>query len=58
MAYILPGIFEFDETYSCIIRTLKGKPVDVKDFEAIQELAIICSLCNDSGVDYNEVIVL
>lgn len=35
-------------------RTLNGKPVNVQDYEAIQELAIVCSLCNDSGVDYNE----
>ena len=35
-------------------RTLNGKAVNVQDFEAIQELAIICSLCNDSSVDYNE----
>jgi Ca2+ transporting ATPase len=28
--------------------------VDVQDYEAIQEVAIICALCNDSGVDYNE----
>ncbi|CAB4006911.1 calcium-transporting ATPase sarcoplasmic endoplasmic reticulum type-like, partial [Paramuricea clavata] len=34
--------------------TLNGKPVNVQDYEAIQELAIICTLCNDSGVDYNE----
>lgn len=37
-------------------RTLHGKPVRVQDYEAIQELAIICALCNDSGVDYNEVL--
>ena len=28
--------------------------MNVQDYEAIQELAIICALCNDSGVDYND----
>ncbi|XP_046839539.1 sarcoplasmic/endoplasmic reticulum calcium ATPase 1-like [Xenia sp. Carnegie-2017] len=34
--------------------TLNGKPVNIQDFPAIEELSFICSLCNDSGVDYND----
>lgn len=33
---------------------LDGKHVNSKDFDALQELATICALCNDSSVDYNE----
>lgn len=41
--------------HCCIInRTLNGKPVNIQDFPAIEELSFICSLCNDSGVDYND----
>jgi len=35
---------------------LGGKPVKSGDYDALLELATICSLCNDSSVDYNEVI--
>lgn len=31
-----------------------GKPVRPGDYDALHELATICSLCNDSSVDYNE----
>ena len=27
----------------------------MKKYPALTEMAVICSLCNDSGVDYNEV---
>eukprot|EP00794_Sanderia_malayensis_P013989 gene13989-15447_t len=30
-----------------------GKPFNAGDYPAVEELAVICSLCNDSGVDYN-----
>ena len=42
------------QIFMLFYRTLNGTPVNVQDYEAIQELAIICALCNDSGVDYNE----
>lgn len=32
-----------------------GRAVKVSDFDALTEIATICSLCNDSSVDYNEV---
>ena len=36
-------------------RTLNGKDVDCSKYDALVELATICSLCNDSSLDYNEV---
>jgi len=33
---------------------LNGKPVKCADYDALIELATICSLCNDSSVDFNE----
>lgn len=27
----------------------------MEKYPALEEMAVICSLCNDSGVDYNEV---
>jgi len=36
-------------------RTLNGKQVDCSKYDALVELATICSMCNDSGLDYNEV---
>jgi len=35
-------------------RYLNGKVVKSADYDALVELATICSLCNDSSVDYNE----
>lgn len=34
--------------------SVNGKAVDVSEYEALNELATICSLCNDSSIDYNE----
>jgi len=36
-------------------RYLNGKVVHSADYDALVELATICSMCNDSSVDYNEV---
>lgn len=36
-------------------RSLNGKEIDAKDFEALPEFATICAMCNDSSVDYNAV---
>ena len=36
------------------IRYLNGKVVKSGDYDALVELATICSMCNDSSVDYNE----
>jgi Ca2+ transporting ATPase len=33
---------------------LKGQKVKVNDFDAVHELATICSVCNDSSIDFNE----
>jgi len=33
---------------------LGGKPVRCSDYDGLVELSTICSLCNDSSVDYNE----
>lgn len=36
---------------------LKGdRPVQCGDYDGLVELATICSMCNDSSLDYNEVI--
>jgi len=37
-------------------RTLNGKQVDCSKYDTLVELATICSLCNDSGLHYNEVV--
>jgi Ca2+ transporting ATPase len=34
--------------------TLNGRPIDCAKYEALVELATICSLCNDSSLDFNE----
>ena len=34
--------------------TLDGQQVDCGQYESLTELATICSMCNDSAVDYNE----
>lgn len=34
---------------------LGGKPVRCSDYDGLVELAHICSMCNDSSLDYNEV---
>jgi len=34
--------------------TINGKKVNIEQYPALEELAVVCSLCNDSGVDYNE----
>ena len=33
--------------------TLRGKKVDCSKYSSLTELAMICSMCNDSAVDYN-----
>ncbi|KAJ8042767.1 Calcium-transporting ATPase sarcoplasmic/endoplasmic reticulum type [Holothuria leucospilota] len=33
---------------------LKGSPVKCEDYEALNELATICSLCNESAIDFND----
>ena len=38
-----------------IFRYLNGKKVSGKDIEGLEELMTICSMCNDSSVDYNDV---
>ena len=32
---------------------MSNEPIKTSDYPALQELATICSLCNDSSVDYN-----
>uniref|UniRef100_A0A8B9LLB3 Calcium-transporting ATPase n=1 Tax=Astyanax mexicanus TaxID=7994 RepID=A0A8B9LLB3_ASTMX len=42
-------------TYAPEGQVLKGvKPVQCGDFDGLLELATICSMCNDSSLDYNE----
>ena len=42
-------------TYEPVGQVLMGnKPVQCSNYEVLTELATICSLCNDSSVDYNE----
>lgn len=41
----------------CFPSRLKGdKPVQCGDYDGLLELATVCSMCNDSSLDYNEVI--
>jgi len=35
--------------------TVDGLKVNLDDYAALSELNLICSMCNDSGIDYNEV---
>lgn len=37
------------------LRLKADKPVQCGDYDGLVELATICSLCNDSSLDYNEV---
>uniref|UniRef100_A0A1A8UKE4 Calcium-transporting ATPase n=1 Tax=Nothobranchius furzeri TaxID=105023 RepID=A0A1A8UKE4_NOTFU len=42
-------------TYAPEGQILKGnKPVQCGDFDGLVELATVCSMCNDSSLDYNE----
>ncbi|XP_053702788.1 sarcoplasmic/endoplasmic reticulum calcium ATPase 3 isoform X1 [Synchiropus splendidus] len=42
-------------TYAPEGQVLKGdKPINCGDFNGLLELATVCSLCNDSSLDYNE----
>ncbi|KAI4814286.1 hypothetical protein KUCAC02_003487, partial [Chaenocephalus aceratus] len=42
-------------TYAPEGQILKGdKPVQCGDFDGLLELATVCSMCNDSSLDYNE----
>lgn len=36
---------------------LKGQKVKSADYDALQELGTICIMCNDSAIDFNEVIL-
>ena len=41
----------------CVSPRLKGdKPVQCGDYDGLLELATVCAMCNDSSLDYNEVI--
>ena len=33
--------------------SLHGKTIDCSNYSSLTELAMICSMCNDSAVDYN-----
>jgi Ca2+ transporting ATPase len=33
---------------------LGGKPIKCSDYDALVEIGVICSLCNDSSVDFND----
>jgi len=35
--------------------SVNGKKVDLSDYEVLRELNLICSMCNDSSIDYNDV---
>jgi Ca2+ transporting ATPase len=37
---------------------LRGQKVKSADYEALQELGTICIMCNDSAIDFNEVLLL
>lgn len=49
---------EFDVTGSTYepsgVVSVKGEPVAMSDYSVLKEFATICSLCNDSSIDYNE----
>ena len=41
-----------------LCRTVKGESVVMSDYPVLTEFATVCSLCNDSSIDYNEVCFL
>jgi len=41
--------------YHCMFSFCNGREVRSGDYEGLKELATICAMCNDSSVDYNEV---
>lgn len=53
-----PSFTHFDvtgSTYNPVGQmSVDGKAVKATDFEILNELCTICSLCNDSSIDYNE----
>jgi len=34
--------------------SVDGEKANVSDYDVLQELNLICSMCNDSSIDYNE----
>jgi len=54
-----PSVHEFDITGSTYAPEgdiyINGSRARCSDYDALVEVATICSLCNDSSVDYNEV---
>ena len=42
-------------SYLFFYRYLNGKKQKASDIEGLEEMMTICSMCNDSSVDYNEV---
>lgn len=40
--------------YIFCFRSVGGDQVDAASYDILYELSTICSLCNDSGIDYNE----
>lgn len=42
----------------CLFSRLKDdKPIQCGDYDGLLELATVCSMCNDSSLDYNEVVL-
>ena len=39
----------------CPFRSVNGEAVNYGDYKVLQELNLICAMCNDSSIDYNEV---
>ena len=35
-------------------RYLDGKVVQASDYKSLVELSVICAMCNDSAIDFNE----
>lgn len=38
-------------------RLKEDKPIQCGDYDGLLELATVCSMCNDSSLDYNEVVL-
>lgn len=50
------ALFLFVWFFFCLLRLKGDRTVQCGDYDGLIELATVCSMCNDSSLDYNEVV--